>query len=179
MSKVAPVLSERMFSKPQIPAAGAAISWRSGSARGPSVKSWRESDSFSTPPKLLREVLLCLDSMPPTSGDALLNKPKNADVVHHLPFRIHKYLLSMFEQKEGVLCLCGVPIYLGVLSFLQGYLAESERNKKDTIQNPRFRFVFFLDKTTGSQKVTMFCYADPKEADDIEEVERVFGPLRF
>jgi hypothetical protein len=58
-------------------------------------------------------------------------------------------------------------------------LAESERNKKGTILNPRFRFVFFLDKTTGSQKVTMFCYADPKEADDIEEVERVFGPRRF
>lgn len=187
MSKVAPVLSERMFSKPQIPAAGAAgaaVSWRSGSAfsswragsaagaRASSVESWRESDSFSTPPKLLREVLLCLENMPPTSGEHLLNKPKNADIVRHLPFRIHKYLLSMFEQKEGVLCLCGVPIYLGVLSFLQGYLAESERNKKGTILNPHFRFVFFLDKTTGSQKVTMFCYADPKEADDIEKAEQ-------
>jgi hypothetical protein len=167
-----------MFSKPQILAAGAAgvaVSWRAGSAAGaldPSVKSWRENSSFLTEHELLRKVLDFLEKMHPTRGDDLLNKPKNADIVHHLPFSIHKYLLSMFEQKKGVLCLCGVPIYLGVLPFLQGYLAESERNKKGTILNPRFRFVFFQDKTTGSRKVTMFWYADPKEADDIEKAEK-------
>jgi hypothetical protein len=188
MSKVTPVLSERMFSKPQIPAAGAAgaaVSWRSGSAagagsaavswraRGPSVKSWRESSSFLTEHKLLRKVLkLCREGILSIRRESLLNKPKNADIVRHLPFHAHKYLYSFFELKEGVLCLCGVPIYLGVLPFLQDYLAESERNKKGTILNPCFRFVFFLDNTTGSKKVTMFYYADPKEADDIEKAEQ-------
>jgi hypothetical protein len=153
-----------MFSKPQIPAAAGA---------GSAAVSWRESSSFLTEHELLRKVLhLCWKGILSIRGESLLNKPKNADIVRHLPFHAHKYLYSFFELKEGVLCLCGVPIYLGVLPFLRGYLAESERNKKGTILSPCFRFVFFLDKTTGSQKVTMFCYADPKEADDIEKAEQ-------
>jgi hypothetical protein len=195
-----------MFSKPQIPAAGAAgavVSRGTGrqsayaqvcagalsTVASTSVESWRES-SPSVHPRLdlskkfpsVEELLerafdLCLGSF--HNICELIPIPKNGDIVRHLPFHAHKYLYSLFELKDGNFCLCGVPIYPGVLPFLHRYLEECKKNKNVPTENPQFRFVFFLNKVTWRQMVTMFCYADPKEADDIEVVERVFGSLQF
>ena len=156
------------------------------------VESWRES-SPSVPPQLglskkfpsveelleqaLDWCLRCLGSF--HNIRELVPIPKNGDIVRHLPFHAHKYLYSLFELKDGKFCLCGVPIYPGVLPFLHRYLEECKKNKNVPTENPQFRFVFFLNKVTWGQMVTMYYYASPEEADDIEEVERVFGPLRF
>ncbi len=154
-----------------------------------SVESWRESspsvhprlglsNKFPSVKELLEQALdWCWQGL--QEFCKLVPIPKNGDIVRHLPFHAHKYLYSLFELKDDKFCLCEVPIYPGVLPFLHRYLKECEKNIHVPTQNPQFRFVFFLDKTTGRLMVTMFCYADPKEADDIEEVERVFGPPEF